>query len=84
MKWLGFSEKRTVGAETRRVAESSLESDGNLTTRCSATGVFVDEMDTNISFSSLYSWAPKGEKAHCSGAHNGGRNTTVVLFEYNP
>jgi hypothetical protein len=46
--------------------------------------VFVDEMGTNISFSSLYSWAPKGERAHCSVARNRGRNTTAVLFEYNP
>jgi transposase len=40
--------------------------------------VFVDEMGTNISLSSLYSWAPKGERAHCSVPRNRGPNTTVL------
>ena len=60
------------------MAQSSLESDGCSTTRCSASGVFVDEMGTNISLSSLYSWAPKGERAHCSVPRNRGPNTTVL------
>jgi transposase len=40
--------------------------------------VFVDEMGTNISLSSLYAWAPKGERAHCSVPRNRGANTTVL------
>ncbi len=40
--------------------------------------VFVDEMGTNISLSSLYAWAPKGERAHCSVPRNRGPNTTVL------
>ncbi len=39
--------------------------------------VFVDEMGTNISLSSLYAWAPKGERAHCSVPRNRGANTTL-------
>jgi transposase len=39
---------------------------------------FVDEMGTNISLSSLYAWAPKGERAHCSVPRNRGPNTTVL------
>jgi hypothetical protein len=66
------------------VAEGSFKSDGSLATRCSAIGEFVDEIGTNISISSLYSWVPKGERSHYSGARKRGRNTTVVLFEYDP
>jgi transposase len=40
--------------------------------------VFVDEMGTNISLSSLYAWAHKGERAHCSVPRNRGPNTTVL------
>jgi hypothetical protein len=54
---------------TRRVAEGSFKSDGSLATRCSAIGEFVDEIGTNISISSLYSWVPKWERSHYSGGH---------------
>ncbi len=40
--------------------------------------VFVDEMGTNTSLSSLYAWAPKGEMAHCSVPRNRGPNTTLL------
>jgi hypothetical protein len=41
--------------------------------------VFVDEMGTNTSLSSLYAWAPKGERAHCcSVPRNHGPNTTLL------
>ena len=38
----------------------------------------MDEMGTNISLSSLYAWASKGERAHCSVPRNRGPNTTVL------
>jgi hypothetical protein len=41
--------------------------------------VFVDEMGSNTSLSSLYAWAPKGERAHCcSVPRNHGPNTTLL------
>jgi transposase len=40
--------------------------------------VFVDEMGTNTSLSSLYAWALKGKRAHCSVPRNRGRNTTLL------
>jgi len=40
--------------------------------------VFVDEMGTNTSLSSLYAWAPKGRRALCSVPHNRGKNTTLL------
>jgi hypothetical protein len=40
--------------------------------------VFVDEMGTNISFSSLYGWVKKGQRAHCSVPRNRGANTTLL------
>ncbi len=40
--------------------------------------VFVDEMGTNTSLSSLYVWAPKGERAHCSVPRNRGPNMTLL------
>ena len=41
--------------------------------------VFVDEMGTNTSLSSLYAWAPKGERARCwSVPRNRGPNTTLL------
>ncbi len=50
------------------------------TARCSAPGVFVDEMGTNTSFSSLhYSWALEGERVLCLVRRNRGPNTTAVI-----
>jgi transposase len=40
--------------------------------------VFVDEMGTNTSFSPVYAWAKKGQRAHCSVPRNRGKNTTVL------
>jgi hypothetical protein len=40
--------------------------------------VFVDEMGTNTSLSSIYGWAKKGERAYCSVPRNRGKNTTVL------
>ncbi len=40
--------------------------------------VFVDEMGVNTSLSSLYAWALKGERAHCSVPRNRGKNTTLL------
>jgi len=40
--------------------------------------VFVDEMGANTSLSSLYAWAPKGERAHCLVPRNRGPNTTLL------
>jgi hypothetical protein len=40
--------------------------------------VFVDEMGVNTSLSSLYAWAVKGERAHCSVPRNRGKNTTLL------
>jgi len=40
--------------------------------------VFVDEMGTNTSFSALYAWAPKGERARCSVPRSRGPNTTLL------
>jgi len=40
--------------------------------------VFVDEMGTNTSLSSMYAWAPRGERAYCSAPRNRGPNTTVL------
>ena len=33
--------------------------------------VFVDEMGTNTSLSTLYAWAPKGQRAYWSVPRNG-------------
>jgi transposase len=38
--------------------------------------VFVDEMGINTALSSLYAWAPKGDRAHCKVPRNRGPNTT--------
>jgi hypothetical protein len=35
--------------------------------------VFVDEMGTNTSFSPVYAWAKKGQRAHCSVPRNRGK-----------
>jgi hypothetical protein len=40
--------------------------------------VFVDEMGTNTSLSSMYAWAPKGKRACWSVPRNRGPNTTVL------
>jgi transposase len=40
--------------------------------------VFVDEMGTNTSLSSMYAWAPRGERAYCSAPRNRDPNTTVL------
>lgn len=40
--------------------------------------IFVDEMGTNTSFSPVYAWAPKGQRAYCSVPRNRGANTTVL------
>ena len=40
--------------------------------------VFVDEMGANTSLSSLYAWAPKGERARWSVPRNRGPNTTLL------
>ncbi len=40
--------------------------------------VFVDEMGTNTSLSSIYAWAPKGQRAYWSVPRNRGPNTTVL------
>lgn len=40
--------------------------------------VFVDEMGTNTSLSSIYGWAKKGERAYCAVPRNRGKNTTVL------
>jgi transposase len=40
--------------------------------------VFVDEMGTNTSLSTLYAWAKKGERAFCSAPRNRGANTTLL------
>ncbi len=40
--------------------------------------VFLDEMGTNTSLSSLYAWAPRGERAYCSVPRNRGKNTTLL------
>jgi transposase len=40
--------------------------------------LFVDEMGTNTSLSTLYAWAKKGQRAHCSVPRNRGANTTVL------
>jgi transposase len=40
--------------------------------------VFVDEMGTNTALSSLYAWAPKGERARCKVPRNRGPNTTLL------
>jgi hypothetical protein len=41
--------------------------------------VFVgDEMGANISLSSMYGWASKGQRAHCSVPRNRGANTTLL------
>lgn len=38
----------------------------------------MDEMGTNTSLSSLYAWALKGKRAHCSVPRNRGKNTTLL------
>jgi transposase len=40
--------------------------------------VFLDQMSTNTSLSTLYAWAPKGERARCSVPRNRGKNTTLL------
>jgi transposase len=40
--------------------------------------VFVDEMGTNTSFSPIYGWSKKGQRAYGSVPRNRGRNTTVL------
>ena len=40
--------------------------------------VFVDEMGTNTSLSSMYAWALKGQRAFRSVPRNRGPNTTVL------
>jgi transposase len=40
--------------------------------------VFVDEMGTNTSLATVYAWAPKGQRAHCSVPRNRGANTTLL------
>jgi transposase len=40
--------------------------------------VFVDEMATNISLSSIYAYSPKGERAYASVPRNRGPNTTLL------
>jgi transposase len=40
--------------------------------------VFVDEMGTNTSLSSLRAWSKRGERAHCSVPRNRGPNTTLL------
>jgi DDE superfamily endonuclease len=40
--------------------------------------IFVDEMGTNTSLSSIYGWAKKGERAYCAVPRNRGKNTTVL------
>ncbi len=40
--------------------------------------VFVDEMGSNTSLAPLHAWAPRSERARCSVARNGGKNTTLL------
>lgn len=40
--------------------------------------VVLDECGSNIGFTPLYGWAPKGERAHGSAPRNRGKNTTVI------
>ena len=40
--------------------------------------VFVDEMGANTSLSSIYAYAPKGQRAYCSVPRNRGPNTTLL------
>ena len=40
--------------------------------------VFVDEMGANTSLSSIYAYAPKGERAYSSVPRNRGANTTLL------
>jgi transposase len=40
--------------------------------------VFVDEMGTNTSLSTMYAWAPKGQRAYWCVPRNRGANTTVL------
>ena len=40
--------------------------------------VFVDEIGTNTSFSPLYAWASKAERAYCSVPRNRGPHMTLL------
>jgi hypothetical protein len=40
--------------------------------------VFVDECGTNTSFTPLYAWAPKGQRARSSVPRNWGTNITLL------
>jgi transposase len=40
--------------------------------------VFVDEMGTNTSLSSIYAYSPKGQRAYCLVPRNRGPNTTLL------
>lgn len=40
--------------------------------------LFVDEMGTNTSLTSLYAWSLKGRRARCSVPRNRGPNTTLL------
>jgi transposase len=40
--------------------------------------VFVDEMGTNTSLTSLYAWSRRGERAPCSAPRNWGANVTLL------
>ncbi len=70
--------KRSVGASERdrwlRAAWRALVAEQIDAERL----VFVDEMGSNTSLFSLYSWAPRGERARCSVPRNRGKNTTLL------
>jgi hypothetical protein len=40
--------------------------------------LFVDESGTNITFASLYGWAPKGKRAYGKAPRNWGKNITLI------
>jgi hypothetical protein len=40
--------------------------------------VFVDECSTNTSFTPLYAWSRRGERARCSIPRNWGANVTLL------
>lgn len=40
--------------------------------------VFVDEMGSNTALSSLFAWAPRGERAYAKAPRNRGKNTTLL------
>src|SRR5215217_770330 len=77
LKWMGFSrEKDCGGAGTRRVPKSRLEGDGAQSLDARSL-VFVDEMGTNISLSTVYGWSRKGKRAYYPVPRNRDKNTTL-------